>query len=139
PSSPITSCGTCARWWTIPTRSTSPRRTARIEDAAGRMQRYKLYQSGRRSLRRLLTVPEPLTELVEQGLGRLRDHGAGRKDRLGAGALKVFIILRPPPAPDNDQDIVASFLDERGLELWNEREVRRRQRGHAEHMNVVLN
>src|SRR6516165_4222679 len=91
-----------------------------------------------RSLRRLLPVSQPLIELVEQRLGRFRDHGARGKDRLGAGTLEFVVVLRRHHAPDHDHDVVAPLLDEGGLELRNEREMRRREGRYAEHVNVVL-
>jgi transposase len=86
----------------------------------------------------LLLVSQPLIELVEQRLGRLRDHGARGKDRLGAGTLELVVVLRRHHASDHDHDVVAALLDEGGLELRNEREMRRCERRHAEHVNVVL-
>ncbi len=90
------------------------------------------------SLRRGLVVAEPAVERVEQGLGGFRDHGAGREDRLCAGALELVVVLRRHHAANHDHDVVAAFLRQRRLKLGYEREVRRRERGDAEHVHVVL-
>src|SRR6266576_5981993 len=95
--------------------------------------------AAQKSLGRLLSVTQALVELVEQGLGRVRDDGTRREDRLGAGALELVIVLRRHHTPDDNHDVLAALLDERGFELRNEREMRCRKRGHAEHVNVVFN
>ena len=83
-------------------------------------------------------MPEPPVELAEQRLGRFRDHGAGREDRLGAGALERVVVLRRHHAADHDHDVVAALLVELGLELRHQREMRGRERGDAEDVHVVL-
>src|SRR6185295_17132112 len=89
-------------------------------------------------LRRLTAVPEPGVELVDQLLGRIRDHSAGREDRLGAGLVQRLIILRRHHAADDDHDVLAAVLLQRGLEFRHGGEMGGRQRGDAEDMDVVL-
>src|SRR5262245_52476989 len=57
-------------------------------------------------LRRLAAVPEAPVELVQEFLGGFRNYGAGREDRLGAGALELGVILGWHHATHHDHDVV---------------------------------
>src|SRR5262245_66390778 len=68
----------------------------------------------RGSLRRLAAVSQPLVELLDERRGGLGDHGAGREDRRGAGALEFFVILRRHHAAHYDHDVVAALFYQLG-------------------------
>ena len=65
--------------------------------------------------------PEPRVELVDQLFGGIRDHRAGREDRLGAGLVQRVVILRRHHAADHDHDVVAAVLLQLGLEFRHRR------------------
>src|SRR5450755_4040469 len=93
---------------------------------------------GDAALFRRLAMAEPRVELVDQFLGGVRDHGAGREDRLGAGLVQRVVILRGHHAADDDHDVLAALFLQRGLELRHGGEMRGGERRQPQNMHVVL-
>ena len=70
--------------------------------------------------------------------GGFGDHGAGREDRRRPGlAQRVDVLRRDHPA-DDDEDVAAPELRQRGLELGDERQVAGGQGRHADDVHVGL-
>src|SRR5205823_3462831 len=61
----------------------------------------------RQLLRRGAAVAKALVELAQQLRGGLGDHGAGRKDRLGARRFERVVVLWRYHAADHDHDVIA--------------------------------
>src|SRR6185437_13575899 len=114
------------------------RNTLRANENAARCTKCSSINSRRTQLLRRLAMPEPRVQLVDQLLGGVGDHGAGRIDRLGAGLVQRVVILRRHHAADDDHDILAALLLQRGLQFRHRGQMCRRQRRHAEDVDVIF-
>src|SRR5581483_875926 len=89
-------------------------------------------------LLRRLAMAEPGVELADQFFSRFRDHGARRIDCLCTGFIERVVILRRHHAANDDHDVFAALLLQRGLQFRHGGEVCGGERGDAENVNVVL-
>src|SRR4051794_26938094 len=88
-------------WFTTPARFRRGAPAASLPSNWPPLGRMKAARCFRPLLRRL-AVAEPGVELVDQFFGGVRDHGARREDRFGAGLVERLIILRRHHAADDD-------------------------------------
>src|SRR3981189_3593552 len=83
-------------------------------------------------------MAETLAERLDEVGCRLGDHGAGREDRLRAGALERIIILRRDDAADHDHDVGPALSLKLRLKFRNQLQGGGGRRGNAEDVDVVL-
>ena len=77
-------------------------------------------------------------ELFEERGGRFGDDGARREDRRRSGLAQLVDVLWRDHPTDDDEDVAASELGERRLELGYQRQVAGGQRRHADDVHVGL-
>src|SRR5580692_11470431 len=83
-------------------------------------------------------MPKPRVQRLQQRLGGVGDHRAGREDRLGTGFFQRLVVLRRHDAADYDHDITAALFAQLGFQFRHQRQMRGGERGHAQNVHVVL-
>ncbi len=83
-------------------------------------------------------MAEAAIERFQKAFGGLRDHRAGRKNRLRAGGFDRVVILRRDDATDYDHNVGPAVVGELRFELRHQRQMRPGERRNAEDMHVVF-
>ncbi len=86
----------------------------------------------------LRPVGELLAQGGEQVEGGLGDDGAGQEHRRRAHLGEPRHVVGRDDAADDDHDVVAALLGERGLQRRQQREVTGRERADADDVHVVV-
>src|ERR1700678_3252035 len=77
-------------------------------------------------------------QLRQQVVGGVGDDGARAEDRRGAGRAQLAVVLGRDDPADHDHDVVAPLVGEGGLEVGDEAQMARRERGDPDDVDVGL-